>query len=118
MAVFFFCFFIVKPENVELATSAMKNKACEGDVVNFTCSAKASPGVNLYRLFENNTAISDTNAVGIWNRTYSRGGVFLYQCVANNSLGSMSSTSVMLAVNGNIFDFCHSKFWPLCILLY
>nr|XP_058945534.1 hemicentin-1-like isoform X2 [Pocillopora verrucosa] len=88
-----------KPENVELAISAMNNKSCLGDVVNFTCSAHANPAVSLYQLFENDTALLDTNAVGMWNRTFTSGGVYFYTCVANNTLGSINSTSVMLKVN-------------------
>ena len=110
MAVLNFCFFIVKPENVELAISAMNNKSCLSDVVNFTCSAHANPAVSLYQLFENDTALLDTNAVGMWNRTFTSGGVYFYTCVANNTLGSINSTSVMLKVNGNFFALCRSEF--------
>ena len=110
MAVLNFCLFIVKPENVELEISAMNNKSCLGDVVNFTCSAHANPAVSLYQLLENDTALLDTNAVGMWNRTFTSGGVYFYKCVANNTLGSINSTSVMLKVNGNFFELCRSKF--------
>ena len=110
MAVLNFCFFIVKPENVELAISAMNNKSCLGDVVNFTCSAHANPAVSLYQLLENDTALLNTNAVGMWNRRFTSGGVYFYKCVANNTLGSINSTSVMLMVNGNFFELCRSKF--------
>ena len=110
MAVLNCCFFIVKPENVELAISAMNNKSCLSDVVNFTCSAHANPAVSLYQLFENDTALLDTNAVGMWNRTFTSGGVYFYKCVANNTLGSINSTSVMLIVNGNFFALCRSEF--------
>ena len=105
MAILNFCFFIVKPENVELATSAMSNKACKGDVFNFTCSANANPEVSSFQLLENDTAVLDTNAVGMWNRTFLSGGVYFYKCVANNKLGSTYSTSAMLTVNGNFFEF-------------
>ena len=105
MAVLNFCFFIVKPENVELAISAMNNKACKGDVVNFTCSANANPAVNSFQLFENDTAILDTNVIGMWNRTFTSGGVYFYKCVADNTLGSIISTSVILTVNGDFFEF-------------
>ena len=110
MAVLNFCFFIVKPENVELAISAMNNKSCLGDVVNFTCSPHANPAVSSYQLFENDTALLDTNAVGMWNRGFTSGGVYFYKCVANNTLESINSTSVMLIVNGNFFELCRSKF--------
>ena len=110
MAALNFCLYIVKPEDVELAISAMNNKACVGDVVNFTCSAHANPAVSLYQLFENDTALLDTNAVGMWNRRFTSGGEYFYKCVANNTLGSINSTSVMLMVNGNFFELCRSKF--------
>ena len=110
MAVLNFCFFIVKPENVELAIFAMNNKSCMGDVVNFTCSAHANPAVSSYQLFENDTALLDTNAVGIWNRTFTSGGVYFYKCVANNTLGLINSRSVILMVRGNFFELCRSKF--------
>ena len=101
---------IVKPENVELAISAMNNKSCLGDVVNFTYSAHANPAVSLYQLFENDTALLNTIAEGMWNRRFTSGGVYFYKCVANNTLGSINSTSVMLMVNGNFFELCRSKF--------
>ena len=106
-----FCFFIVKPENVELATSVVKNQACKGDVVNFTCSADANPAVTSYQLFESDNITLETNAVGMWNKIFTSGGVYFYKCEAKNTLGSMYSTSVTLTVNGNFFEFCQSKFW-------
>ena len=116
--VYIFAFCIVKPENVELAISAVNNKACKGDVVKFICSADANPAVSSYQLFENDTAILDTNAVGMWNKTLTSEGVYFYKCVAKNVLGSMYSTSVMLTVNGNFFEFCQSKFCLFCPLLH
>ena len=111
MAVLNFCFFIVKPENVELAISAKNNKSCLGDVVNFTCSAHANPAVSLYQLFENDTALLDTNAVGMWNKTFTSGGAYFYKCVANNTMGSINGKDVRLTVKGNFFEFCQSIFW-------
>ena len=101
---------------MELEISAMNVKVCQGDVVNFTCSANANPAVSSYQLFENDTAILPKNAVGMWNRTFSSGGVYFYKCVASNTMGSINSTNVMLTVNGNFFEFCHYKFLlsPFC----
>ena len=96
---------------MELATSAANSKACKGDVINFTCSADANPAVSSYQLFDNDTAILDTNAVGMWSKTLTSRGLYFYKCVANNTLGSMYSSSVMLTVNGKFFEFCQSKFW-------
>ena len=77
----------------------MNDKACEGDVVGFNCSAIANPGVTSYQLFENETAILNTSATGMWRKTLESEGVFVYKCVANNSLGSEYSTSVTITVN-------------------
>ena len=78
----------------------MNNKACKGKVTSFNCSANANPGVTSYQLFENETAILNTSAAGMWSKTLESGGVFVYKCVANNSLGSEYSTSVSVTVNG------------------
>ena len=78
----------------------MENKACTREVISFNCSANANPGVTLYQLFENETAILNTSASGMWNKTLESEGVFVYKCVANNSLGSEYSMSVTVTVNG------------------
>ena len=78
----------------------MNDKACTGKVVGFNCSANANPGVTSYQLFENETAILNTSASGMWNKTLESEGVFVYKCVANNSLGSEYSMSVTVTVNG------------------
>ena len=70
-------------------------------MINFTCSADGNPAVDTYRLFENNSLVTDgTNSHGMWNRTMSAGGVFIYKCVANNTVGSGQSESVTVTVNG------------------
>ena len=86
------------PENVQLETSAADNKVCEGETISINCSADALPSVISYQLLENGSVISDTS--GMWSRTLSSGGVFIYKCVANNSLGSTDSESVTVTVNG------------------
>ena len=95
---------------MELEISAMNDKVCQVDVVNFTCSAIANPAVSSYQLFENDTAILPKNAVGMWNRTFTSGGVYFYKCVASNTMGSINSTSVMLTVNGNFLNFVTINF--------
>ena len=80
--------------------SAMNDKACTGKVISFTCSADANPRVTSYQLFENETAILNTSASGMWSKTLERKGVFVYKCVANNSLGSEYSINVPVTVNG------------------
>ena len=81
-------------------SSAMNNKACRGKVISFNCSANANPGVTSYQLFENETAILNMSASGMWTKTLENKGVFVFKCVAKNSLGSEYSTSVTVAVNG------------------
>jgi len=90
--------FSVKPENVQLETSAVDNKACEGETISINCSAVGVPSVTAYQLFENGSVVSDTS--GTWGRTLSSGGVFIYKCVPNNTLGSTESESVTITVIG------------------
>ena len=89
-----------KPENVQLMSSTVDNKACMGEVISFNCTANANPGVTSYQLFENETAILNTSASGMWNKTLESEGVFVYKCVANNFLGSEDSMSITVTVNG------------------
>ena len=90
--------FSVKPASVQLETSTSDNEACEGETININCSAVAVPSVTSYQLLENGSLASDTS--GMWNSTFSSGGVFIYKCVANNSLGSSESEDVTVTVNG------------------
>ena len=78
----------------------MNDKACTGKVISFTCSADANPRVTSYQLFENQKAILNTSASGTWSKTLKSGGVFVYKCVANNSLGSEYSMDLSVTVNG------------------
>ena len=78
----------------------MDNKACKGEVISFNCSANANPGVTSYQLFENESAILNTSTSGMWGKYLENKGVFVFKCVAKNSLGSAYSTSVTVAVNG------------------
>ncbi|CAH3161318.1 unnamed protein product, partial [Pocillopora meandrina] len=88
-----------KPENVQLMSSAMNDKVCTGKVISFTCSADANPRVTSYQLFENQKAILNTSASGTWSKTLESEGVFIYKCVANNSLGSEYSMDLSVTVN-------------------
>ena len=78
----------------------MNDKACTGKVISFTCSADANPRVTSYQLFENEKAILNTSASRTWSKTLKIEGVFVYKCVANNSLGSEYSINVLVIVNG------------------
>ena len=87
------------PENVVLTTNATANRACQNDVVNFTCSAHAVPSAMSLQLFKDNVSMEISDS-GKWVKTLLQGGMFDYKCVANNSIGSASSTNVNITVNG------------------
>ena len=90
---------LVKPENFQFAAS--ESEVCQGEVINFTCSADGNPVVHTYQLFENDTLVTDGgNSPGMWNRTMSTGGVFIYECEANNTAETVRSESVTVTVNG------------------
>ena len=88
---------------MQLETSAADNKACRDDVVSINCSADAVPSEISYQLFENDEAILYTS--GMWTRNLTTEGMFIYKCVANNSLGTGESESVTVTVNGNFVSF-------------
>ena len=70
-------------------------------MINFTCSADGNPEVHTYQLFENDVLVTNgSNSHGMWNRTMSVGGSFIYKCVANNTAGTGESESVNVTVNG------------------
>ena len=83
---------------MQLKTSVVNNKACKGETISINCLADAVPPVTSYEILENGSVILDTS--GMWSRTLSSGGVFIYKCVANNSLGSTESETVTVTVNG------------------
>ena len=88
-----------KPENFQFAASS--KEVCHDKVINFTCSADGNPAVHTYQLFENDALVTDgTNSHGMWNRTMSTGGVFIYKCVANNTAGTGQSETLTVTVNG------------------
>ena len=102
------CFSSVGPDNVLLETSAVNDKACRGDVISINCSADAVPSVTAYQLFENDSLILDTS--GMWSKTFTTEGKFVYKCVPNNSLGTGESASVTVTVNGNFVSFSFVKY--------
>ena len=83
---------------MQLKTSTVDNKACKDETISINCSADAVPVVTSYELLENGSVILDKSEM--WNRTLSSGGVFIYKCVASNSIGSTESDSVTVTVNG------------------
>lgn len=84
---------------MKFTTSVIDDKECQGNTITFNCSADAKPAVTTYRLFKNETAM-DVSHSGMWNETLESGGVFVYKCVANNTLGMASSMNVTVTVNG------------------
>ena len=92
-----------KPGNLQLTTAVLDNKACKDDMIlSVNCLAGANPSVTSYQLYENDNAIFDANPLGMWERNVLTVGVFIYKSVANNSLGSEVSSSVMVTVNGKL----------------
>ena len=100
---------------MRLVTSAAGNKACRGDVITITCSADAVPSVTSYQLFENNAAILQVDTSGMWTKNYTAEGMFIYECVANNSLGTGQSESVTVNVNGTFVSF--SLMIVICLIM-
>jgi len=91
------CLVLVKPEKLQLVAS--ETTVCLGDVVNFTCSADGKPAVHVYELFENGTLVANSSSPIVWSKIMSSGGVFIYKCVANNTVGSADTTK-SVTVNG------------------
>ncbi|CAH3030541.1 unnamed protein product [Porites evermanni] len=51
-----------------------------------------------FQLFKDNVPM-EISASGVWVKTLSEGGMFVYKCVANNSIGSASSATVNITVH-------------------
>ena len=85
---------------MQFETSAVDSKACKGETISINCLADAVPDVTSYELLANGAVVLDLDTSGMWSRTLSSEGVFIYKCVANNSLGSTESESVTVTVNG------------------
>jgi len=80
---------------------ANETRVCQDDVVSFTCSALGDPVVHTYQLYRNDTLVIDgSSSSGVWSRALSTGGMFIYKCVANNTVGTAESMSVPVTVNG------------------
>ena len=90
---------LVKPENVQLTVNSDNANLCQGEVVSFTCSADGDPVVHTYQLFVNDTLVHTSSSSMVWSRTLSTGGVFIYTCVVNNTVGTANAT-ITVTVNG------------------
>ena len=87
------------PEGVQLQVS--RDTVCKGASVIFNCSVTdANPMELTYNLYENNVMVSNSSSTGIWNRTMTTGGVFVYSCKVTNIIGTAMSTNVSVTVNG------------------
>ena len=71
---------------------------CQGDVFNISCSSDGNPAVHTYLLFENDTLLN-TIGSSLVTRTASAGGVLVYRCEANNTVGTANATTTV-NVNG------------------
>ena len=92
--------FSVKPDNVQLETSAAENKACRDEVISINCSADAVPSEISYQLLENEIAILD--ASGRWSRPLTTAGMFTYKCFPNSTLGTGENATIAVTVNGKV----------------
>ena len=90
---------LVKPGNVQLIANSDNANICRGKVLNFTCSAVGDPVVHTYQLFANESLVNTSSSSVVWSRTLSTGGVFIYKCVVNNTVGTANVTRTV-TVNG------------------
>ena len=98
----FVLFLADQPENVRLITNTT-SKLCTGDIINFTCTAKANPVVHTYLLYENDTVIKNLGISGILVKTIENAGKFVFRCEANNSIrGSGASNKTVFTVDGKV----------------
>ena len=87
------------PEGVQLQVS--EDAVCKGENVILNCSVTdANPMELTYHLYENNVMVSDSSSTGIWNRSMTTGGVFVYICKVTTIIGTAMSTDVSVTVNG------------------
>ena len=78
-----------------------EEEVCNGTTISFNCSAEtANPTELKYQLYENNMMIGVVSSTGVWNKTMTVGGVFVYKCMVNNSVGTAMSSTVSVNVNG------------------
>ena len=74
---------------------------CKGANVIFNCSVTdANPMELTYHLYENNVMVSNSSSIGIWNKTMTTRGVFVYSCKVTNIIETAMSTDVSVTVNG------------------
>ncbi|XP_068685519.1 uncharacterized protein [Montipora foliosa] len=86
-----------EPEMAQLVPS--ETTVCRGDSIMFNCSANSNPAVHTYELYVNGMTANETTTTGVWNRTTTTRGEFVYKCMVNNSVGTAMSTNVTVSVN-------------------
>ena len=84
---------------MQFKTSVIHGKAFQGETIALKCSADTKPAVTTYQLLKNYTTLA-LSLSGMWSETLVSGGVFVYRCVANNTVGTVSSTDVTVTVDG------------------
>ena len=82
-----------------------KTIVCQGGITAFTCSANTNPAVHTYQLYVNGTMVNEVSSTGVWNRIMTTGGVFVYKCKVNNTIGTAISENVTITVKGNYIFF-------------
>ena len=80
-----------------------KTTDCQGEIIAFICSANSNPAVHTYQLYVNGTMVNETSSSGVWNKAMIIGGVFVYKCNVNNTIGTAMSENVIITVNGKHF---------------
>ncbi|XP_068733324.1 hemicentin-1-like [Montipora capricornis] len=84
-----------KAEIVDFVANA--TTVCQNDIVTLDCSAVGNSAVDTYLLYVNGVVI-DSNRFGNWSRSMTTGGVLIFTCVVNNTLGTDRRT-VAVTVN-------------------
>ena len=78
-----------------------EDTVCKGANVIFSClAADANPMEIIYHLYENNVMVINSSSTGIWSRTMTTRGLFVYSCKVTNVIGTAMSTDVSVTVNG------------------
>ena len=86
---------------------ASKVTVCNGSSVILNCSAYGNPVVHTYHLYENGNMVEEISSTGVWTRTMSTGGEFVFKCMVNNTVGTAKSPNVSVIVNGK----CTTLYW-------
>ncbi|XP_068687448.1 hemicentin-2-like isoform X1 [Montipora foliosa] len=87
----------LETEMVQLVPS--ETTACLGDSITFNCSANSNPAVHTYQLYLNGMMVNETSTTGVWKRTMTTRGEFVYKCMVNNTVGTAMSTNITSTVN-------------------